>query len=133
MVGRYMEPLDRTRLRDTHILSPMEGHMTAVLTALIAVIITVHDQGDARWKTVRPYNDKLERMAYCETKQGGHSRWFLNSGNGYYGGLQFDLSTWRSVGGRGYPHKNSKLEQKFRAVKLIKRRGYGPWPICGSA
>lgn len=103
--------------------------MTAVLTALIAVIITVHDSSDERWKTVRPYNSKLERMADCETD----ARWFLNSGNGYYGGLQFDLSTWKSVGGRGYPHKNSKLEQKFRAVKLIKRRGYRPWPNCGSA
>ena len=111
--------------------------MTAVLTALIAVIITVHDQGDARWKTVRPYNDKLERMAYCEST----SRWFIvrtvKDSRGrivhYYGGLQFDLSTWRSVGGRGYPHKNSKLEQKFRAVKLIKSRGYRPWPRCGSA
>lgn len=107
--------------------------MTAVLTALIAVIITVHDSGDARWKTVRPYNAKLERMAYCETKEGGHARWFLNSGNGYYGGLQFDLSTWKSVGGHGYPHRNSKLEQKFRAVKLIRKRGYRPWPRCGSA
>lgn len=101
--------------------------MTVVLTALIAVIFTVSNQGDARWNTVRPYNAKLERMARCESE----GRWFVNTGNGYYGGLQFSLSTWRSVGGRGYPHRNSKLEQKFRAVKLIKRRGYSPWPHCG--
>lgn len=101
--------------------------MTVVLTALIAVIFTVSNPSDARWNTVRPYNAKLERMAKCESE----SRWFVNTGNGYYGGLQFSLSTWRSVGGRGYPHRNSKLEQKFRAVKLIKRRGYSPWPHCG--
>lgn len=106
--------------------------MTAVLTALIAVIISVHDMGDSRWKVVRPYNAKLERMAQCESS----SRWFLNIGKKkpkHYGGLQFDLSTWKSVGGHGYPHKNRILEQKFRAVKLIKKRGYQPWPICGSA
>jgi hypothetical protein len=80
-----------------------------------------------RWKVVKPYNRKLERMAWCEST----GRWFINTGNGFYGGLQFTLSTWRSVGGRAYPHQNSKIEQKYRAVKLIKREGYGPWPVCG--
>ena len=106
--------------------------MAAILTALI-LMTPMTQQSDRRGEVVRPYNTKLERMAYCETKYNGRARWFLNSGNGYYGGLQFDLSTWKSVGGRGYPHRNSKLEQKFRAVKLIKRRGYRPWPHCGSA
>jgi hypothetical protein len=80
-----------------------------------------------RWKVVKPYNAKLERMAWCESTK----RWFINTGNGFYGGLQFTYTTWRSVGGRGYPHKNSKLEQKYRAVKLIQIAGYGPWPVCG--
>lgn len=84
---------------------------------------------DYRWQVVKPYNAKLERMARCEST----GKWFIATRNGFFGGLQFDLQTWRSVGGRGYPHQNSKLEQKFRAVKLIKRRGYGPWPVCGSA
>jgi Transglycosylase-like domain len=78
-------------------------------------------------KIVRPYNSKLNRMAWCEST----GRWFINTGNGYFGGLQFALSTWWSVGGRGYPHHNTKLEQKYRAVILIKRAGYGPWPVCG--
>jgi Transglycosylase-like domain len=80
-------------------------------------------------RTVRPYNEKLTRMAWCESRE----RWYINTGNGYYGGLQFDLSTWESVGGRGYPHQNSILEQKYRAVRLIRKRGYTPWPICGYA
>lgn len=82
---------------------------------------------DYRWQIVRPYNAKLERMANCESDQ----RWHLNTHNGYYGGLQFKLSTWKSVGGFGYPHHHSELEQKFRAVKLIKKYGYQPWPRCG--
>ena len=106
--------------------------MTVILTALILMMPNTQ-QYDSRWQVVRPYNAKLERMAYCETKYNGRTRWFANTGNGYYGGLQFDLSTWRSVGGRGYPHHNSKLEQKYRAVKLIRKRGYQPWPRCGSA
>ena len=82
-----------------------------------------------RWTVVKPYNQKLERMAWCEST----GRWFIATGNGFFGGLQFDAQTWRSVGGKGLPHQNSKLEQKYRAVKLIRTRGYGPWPVCGSA
>lgn len=102
--------------------------MTVVVTALVTAIIATPSV-EQRWRVVRPYNAKLERMAQCESTK----RWHLNTGNGFYGGLQFTLSTWRSVRGRGYPHQNSKLEQKYRAVKLIKRRGYSPWPVCGSA
>jgi hypothetical protein len=107
--------------------------LTVLITALVLSIFASPQTNDARWKVVQPYNAKLERMALCETQMDGRARWFLNSHNGYYGGLQFDLSTWHSVGGKGYPHKNSKLEQKFRAVKLIRKRGYRPWPRCGSA
>jgi hypothetical protein len=104
--------------------------MAAVLTALILMVSTHHS--DSRWKVVQPYNQKLERIARCEWGYKTPS-WFGATGNGYYGGLQFDLQTWTSVGGKGYPHQNSKLEQKFRAVKLIRKRGYRPWPNCGSA
>jgi hypothetical protein len=84
---------------------------------------------DPRAQIVRPYRAKLTRMAWCESR--GH--WGIATGNGYYGGLQFDLPTWWSVGGRGYPHWNTRLEQMFRAVRLIHRRGYQPWPVCGYA
>lgn len=100
--------------------------VTASAVALIATTVDVAESKTRR-EVVRPYNAKLERMAWCESRK----RWHINTGNGYYGGLQFDRRTWRSVGGRGYPHQNSRLEQKFRAVKLIKRRGYSPWPHCG--
>jgi Transglycosylase-like domain len=81
-----------------------------------------------KWRAVRPYDAKLERMAWCEST----GRWHI-SGPRYHGGLQFDVPTWRSVGGTGMPHWHSELEQKFRAVVLIRRRGYAPWPICGAA
>jgi hypothetical protein len=67
-------------------------------------------------------------VADCES--GGN--WSINTGNGYYGGVQFSLETWRSVGGSGYPHQNSAGEQAYRADILRQRSGLGQWPVCGS-
>lgn len=68
-----------------------------------------------------------DRLAQCES--GGD--WSINTGNGYYGGLQFSLSTWRAFGGSGYPHENSKSEQIRIAIKVRDNRGgYGDWPAC---
>ena len=50
---------------------------------------------------------------------------------GYYGLFQFDLQTWRSVGGSGNPAKASAAEQLMRAKKLYSQRGASPWPVCG--
>jgi murein DD-endopeptidase MepM/ murein hydrolase activator NlpD len=50
---------------------------------------------------------------------------------GYYGLFQFDLQTWRSVGGTGNPINASAAEQLMRAKKLYAQRGSAPWPVCG--
>ena len=106
--------------------------IASTLAALVLVISSPQTSTDYRWATVAPYDAKLNRIAYCEW---GFSspKWFSSNRSGtYFGGLQFSLGTWRSVGGHGYPHQNSILEQKYRAVKLIKRNGgYGDWPYCG--
>lgn len=67
-----------------------------------------------------------EDLADCES----HGQWDINTGNGYYGGLQFSLGTWRNVGGSGYPHENSKWEQIHRGEILQERSGWGQWPHC---
>ena len=54
----------------------------------------------------------------------------MNSGNGYYGGLQFSLATWHDVGGAGYPHQATKAEQIKRGKILQARAGWGQWPGC---
>jgi LysM repeat protein len=69
-----------------------------------------------------------DKLAACES--GGN--WGINTGNGYYGGLQFTASTWRSVGGSGLPHQNSRLEQIKRGKILQARSGWGQWPACTS-
>jgi hypothetical protein len=100
------------------------------VTLLMTVAAILAPQSaSSRWEAVRPYNAKLERMAWCESRR----RWHIATGNGFFGGLQFDAQTWHSVGGRGMPHWHSPLEQKYRAVLLIRRRGYAPWPVCGRA
>lgn len=70
-----------------------------------------------------------DSLAECES--GGN--WAINTGNGYYGGLQFNLQTWRAYGGTGYPHENSRAQQIAVAEKLRDARGgYGAWPSCSS-
>lgn len=67
-----------------------------------------------------------DSIARCES--GGN--WSINTGNGYYGGLQFTLSSWQGVGGSGYPHQASREEQIARAEMLLQRQGWGAWPAC---
>ncbi len=71
-------------------------------------------------------NQVWDRLAQCEA--GGN--WSINTGNGYYGGLQFSLGSWQAVGGTGYPHQNSRAEQILRAEKLLAIQGWGAWPAC---
>lgn len=69
-----------------------------------------------------------DSLAACES--GGN--WAINTGNGYYGGLQFTLSSWRGVGGSGLPNQASREEQIMRAQILQSRSGWGAWPACSA-
>ena len=69
-------------------------------------------------------------VAACES--GGN--WSINTGNGYYGGLQFDISTWLNNGGGAYasrPDLASKAQQISVATALYQKAGSAPWPVCG--
>ncbi|MBW3575968.1 MAG: transglycosylase family protein [Actinobacteria bacterium] len=65
-------------------------------------------------------------LAACES--GGN--WQINTGNGYYGGLQFSLESWQGVGGQGYPHEHSMEEQVAMAERLKSLQGWNAWPVC---
>lgn len=69
-----------------------------------------------------------DRLAQCES--GGN--WAINTGNGYYGGLQFSLSSWQAVGGSGLPSDASREEQIMRAEQLRAAQGWGAWPACSA-
>jgi len=75
-----------------------------------------------------PNEANWDRVAACES--GGN--WAINTGNGYYGGLQFSLGTWRAYGGTGYPHQQSKATQVRIAENVRTQSSLGHWPVCGS-
>jgi nucleoid-associated protein YgaU len=71
-----------------------------------------------------------DRVAQCES--GGN--WQINTGNGYYGGLQFSHSTWRAYGGDAYAFNANgatKAEQIRIARRTLAGQGPGAWPVCG--
>ena len=72
-----------------------------------------------------------DEVARCES--GGN--WSINTGNGYYGGLQFYQPTWKAFGGQEfatYAHQATKGEQIAVAQRVLARQGPGAWPVCGA-
>jgi resuscitation-promoting factor RpfB len=70
-----------------------------------------------------------DSLAQCES--GGN--WAINTGNGYYGGLQFNLGTWQAYGGTGLPSNASRETQIAVATRLRDATGgYGSWPACSA-
>jgi len=76
-----------------------------------------------------PHYDNWVALAQCES--GGN--WSINTGNGYYGGLQFNLTAWRASGGTNYasrPDLASAAQQMVAAERLLDLQGWGSWPQC---
>ncbi|MFI0988472.1 transglycosylase family protein [Streptomyces exfoliatus] len=74
--------------------------------------------------------DVWEKVAACEST----SHWSINTGNGYFGGLQFSQSTWERYGGTHYAPRAdqaSKDQQIAIAERVLKGQGPGAWPSCG--
>ncbi|MFJ1975115.1 transglycosylase family protein [Streptomyces sp. NPDC087903] len=72
-----------------------------------------------------------DRIARCES--GGN--WHINTGNGYYGGLQFSAGTWRAYGGTAYAptaDQASRSQQISVAAKVQRAQGWGAWPTCSA-
>ncbi len=79
------------------------------------------------------YNDPnnpaaWDRLAQCES--GGN--WAANTGNGYYGGIQFSISSWQAVGGTGRPDQASRETQIAMGQRLWNQGGWVHWPACSS-
>ncbi|UUX59621.1 transglycosylase family protein [Glutamicibacter halophytocola] len=93
-----------------------------------ASLAAVAVAGGAIVATTAPANaaSTWDKLAQCES--GGN--WSINTGNGYYGGLQFSLSTWKAFGGSGMPNQASKAEQIRIATKVQASQGWGAWPAC---
>jgi LysM repeat protein len=88
--------------------------------ALLAPASAAQAQAGVNW----------DAIAQCES--GGN--WSINTGNGYYGGLQFSRSTWKAYGGGKYAstaNRASRAEQIRIAEKVLDGQGIGAWPTCG--
>lgn len=76
---------------------------------------------------VDPGSDNVwNRLATCES----NDNWSDNTGNGYYGGLQFSQSAWQSVGGTGSPAQASQDDQIAKGKLLQARSGWRAWGAC---
>ncbi len=97
-----------------------------LLTATVAVAAPVSSTlNGANAATGRTW----DRLAQCES--GGN--WHINTGNGYYGGLQFGASTWTNYGGGRYASRAdlaTREEQIAIAEKVLRGQGWGAWPAC---
>ncbi len=105
--------------------SPRRARRLAVATALATAVAVPLAATPAEAASSRTWN----RLAQCES--GG--RWHINTGNGYYGGLQFSYSTWRAFnGGRFAPRADlaTRHEQKLTAERTLNAQGWGAWPSC---
>ncbi|AVH22573.1 transglycosylase family protein [Nocardia cyriacigeorgica] len=96
--------------------------LTAIAGALVAVPFGLSTA------TASAYSGNWDAVAACES--GGD--WSINTGNGYYGGLQFSQSTWEANGGTGYAHNASREEQIRVAENVLATQGPGAWPVCGA-
>ncbi|MFF4834233.1 transglycosylase family protein [Streptomyces sp. NPDC001315] len=102
---------------------------TAVLAgaALLAPLGLLAATGDA----MAADGGVWDRIAQCES--GGN--WHINTGNGYYGGLQFSAGTWRAYGGSGYAptaDRATRAQQIAVATKVQGAQGWGAWPTCAA-
>jgi hypothetical protein len=113
MRARRKEKILRN-LRKTLGMTVLAG---AMISAPIALGAAVANADSVNW----------DAIAACES--GGN--WAINTGNGYYGGLQFSPSTWSSNGGSGMPNLASRAEQIRIAENVLRTQGIGAWPTCG--
>lgn len=101
----------------------MTGHRPchariATLTALLATaLLALPAHAD-------PTPNSWAQLRGCES---GNDYTAVSPHHRYYGAYQFDLPTWRSVGGTGYPNHATPTEQDYRALYLYRMRGWQPW------
>jgi hypothetical protein len=70
-----------------------------------------------------------DRVAQCESS----GDWSINTGNGFYGGLQFTANTWRAFGGGQFAamaHRATREEQIVVAERVLAAQGWKAWPVC---
>jgi resuscitation-promoting factor RpfA len=118
-----------TRYSGSHRLPTSPARSAKVLAglttagAVVAAPVVLAGSADAA------SSNTWDRLAQCESS----GNWAINTGNGYYGGVQFSPSTWRGFGGTKYAssaHLASRSEQIAIAEKVLDTQGWNAWPSC---
>ncbi|MGO4460993.1 transglycosylase family protein [Streptomyces sp. M-16] len=102
--------------------------LAVTATALLAIAAPLAAGSTASAASVSTW----DKVAQCEAS----GNWSINTGNGYYGGLQISMSTWRAFGGTQYasrPDLADKQQQILTGEKILAGQGQGAWPSCGPA
>ena len=105
--------------------SPLRGRIAGVAVAASATLVT----GVSLSAPAEAAGSVWDAVAACES--GGN--WAIQTGNGYYGGLQFSQSTWNAYGGNQYAptaNRASKAAQIATAQRVLASQGPGAWPVC---
>ncbi len=110
---------------NTQVLAPLESDQAAeaAAKAKAAAIRTVVRIAKP---VIVPGADVWAQLRYCEAG-GDYTR---NTGNGYYGAYQFNLSTWADYGGYARPDLAPPAVQDAKAKATEAARGWAPWPAC---
>lgn len=109
----------------------MSGSINARSIAAVAVAASIAvGTSIAVAATAHASSVNWDAVAHCESG----NDWSINTGNGYYGGLQFDYGTWLSNGGGQYARRAdlASREQQIAIADIVySHRGLSPWPVCG--
>ena len=118
MPAKHRAPRAVSRLRTTVIASTTGPLALAALGTVIAPAAhAAPSAGSVNW----------DAIAQCESS----GNWAANTGNGFFGGLQFTASTWKAFGGSGTAQHASREQQIAVAERVLDGQGIGAWPVCG--
>lgn len=115
--GRHRAPTTGSKLR--------RRAATVAATAGVAAVAPLLASAPAHADSVN-----WDAIAQCESG----NNWSTNTGNGFYGGLQFTQGTWNAYGGGQYAssaNRASRSQQIAVAEKVLAGQGIGAWPVCG--
>ena len=114
--GRHRAPTTGSKLR--------RRAATVAATAGVAAVAPLLASAPAHADSVN-----WDAIAQCESG----NNWSINTGNGFYGGLQFTQGTWNAYGGGKYAstaNQASRSQQIAIADKVLQAQGWGAWPVC---
>ena len=110
--------------------------LAVALVGVVAQLLQSDDGGDGPYADAYAWVDSQapetiavwDALAECET----NSEWTRNTGNGFFGGLQFQMSSWLEVDGAGQPDQAPREEQIYRGDQLRQIQGWTAWPSCAA-